>query len=72
MMDLDATKINGDPQPPDEINSIFDETKTIISSLGISFNWNFLPFKKSISYSTNYSFINGFSTILEFLRKFSF
>jgi len=38
MMDLDATKINGDPQPPDEINSIFDENKTIISSLGISFN----------------------------------
>lgn len=37
MIDLDSTKVNGDPQPPDEINSIFAEAKTIISSLGISF-----------------------------------
>lgn len=37
MIDYDSTKINGDPQQPDEVNNIFAEAKSVISSLGIAF-----------------------------------
>ncbi|MCK5590608.1 MAG: hypothetical protein KAI72_01510 [Candidatus Pacebacteria bacterium] len=38
MKDYDVTKVNGNPQPPDEVNNIFAEAKTMVSSLGIAFN----------------------------------
>ncbi|MCK5591697.1 MAG: hypothetical protein KAI72_07060, partial [Candidatus Pacebacteria bacterium] len=37
MIDFNVTKVNGDPQPPDEMNSIFAEVKTMVSSLGVAF-----------------------------------